>query len=166
MNHPTNLKRHKIPDDVASVLDSYPVAQREKLLALRHLILDTANTTPGVGQIEETLKWGELSYLTSETKSGSTLRIGPYKRKPDQFAIFFNCQTNLVETFRQMFSDQFQFEKNRAIWFHVDDVIPVEELRLCIAKTLCYHVDKRRPRVIVANTQAPKRSPSNDPRAT
>ena len=37
---------------------------RKKLLHLRQIILDTASETEGVNELEETLKWGEPSYLT------------------------------------------------------------------------------------------------------
>jgi hypothetical protein len=32
--------------------------------------------TPGVGALHETLKWGQPAYLTPETRSGTTLRLG------------------------------------------------------------------------------------------
>ena len=60
---------------VAAVFNNYPEKMRERLLFLRQLILETAAITEGVGQLEETLKWGEPSYLTPTTKSGSTVRI-------------------------------------------------------------------------------------------
>src|SRR5580698_10679593 len=60
---------------VDAVFKAYPQPAKAKLLALRRLILATAKVTPGVGRIEEALKWGQLSYLTTETKSGSTVRI-------------------------------------------------------------------------------------------
>ncbi len=61
--------------NVAEVFKNYPNEAREKLLELRKLIFNTANSIEGVGTLEETLKWGQPSYLTSETKSGSTIRI-------------------------------------------------------------------------------------------
>jgi hypothetical protein len=61
--------------EVAAVFNSYPQNIRTKLMFLRQLILETAASTEGVGELEETLKWGEPSYLTSKTKSGSTIRI-------------------------------------------------------------------------------------------
>ena len=60
---------------VAQVFDSYPPALRTRLLALRALIFEVAASTPGVGELEETLKWGEPAYLTTQSKSGSTVRI-------------------------------------------------------------------------------------------
>jgi hypothetical protein len=67
---------------VEAAFDAYPKPLKPKLLALRRLILDTARTTSGVGALEETLKWGQPSYLTPETKSGSTIRIDAIKSGP------------------------------------------------------------------------------------
>ena len=128
---------------VAAVFESYPPKFRRKLIALRKLILDTARATEGVGAIEETLKWGEPAYLTSETKSGSTVRIAWKKSAPDQYAIYFHCQTNLIRSFREQFPDTFQFEGNRSIVFEERDVVPSRELAACIATALTYHRDKK-----------------------
>lgn len=61
---------------VAAVLAAYPAPLRERLMELRALIEETAAETDGVGPLEETLKWGEVSYLTSASGSGTTVRIG------------------------------------------------------------------------------------------
>jgi len=66
---------------------------RQRLLALRWLILDTAAATAGVGRIEEALKWGQPSYLTTNPKSGSTIRIDQVP--PGGYALYVHCQTNL-----------------------------------------------------------------------
>ena len=110
---------------------------------MRELIFRTAAETPGVGQLEETLKWGEPAYLTAASRSGSTIRIGWKKRHPTQYAIYFNCQTSLVETFRALFPDEFKFEGNRAIVFDVADAVPADSLALCIAAALTHHRSKR-----------------------
>ena len=89
---------------------SYPRKIRSRLLALRELIFNTAASIDGVGKIEETLTWGEPAYLTSETRSGTTIRIDWKESNPSQYAMYFHCQTNLVETFRAVFPDQLRFE--------------------------------------------------------
>jgi len=61
--------------DVQAVFKGYPPAVRAKLMALRELVFDTADRTAGVGPLSETLKWGQPSYLTEETGSGSTVRV-------------------------------------------------------------------------------------------
>lgn len=135
-----------IPDDVAAVFESYPPVLRSKLLALRQLILETATETEGVGDIEEALRWGEPSYLTPETKSGSTVRLNRVKGTEDRYAIYFKCTTTLVATFRQMYPDHFEYSGNRAISFGVDDTVPTRELGHCIALALRYHLDKKKGR--------------------
>jgi hypothetical protein len=127
---------------VARVFEAYPHAMRQRLLALRALILETAATTDGVGRLEETLKWGEPAYVTSESKSGSTIRIDWKKKSPSQYAMYFNCQTSLVETFRTLFPGEFRFEGSRAIVFNESDEVPKDSLAFCIAAALTYHQHK------------------------
>jgi hypothetical protein len=57
--------------------------------------------------------------------------------------MYFHCQTDLVGRFRGLFPDCFRFEGNRAIVFLADDVVPRQELSLCIAMALTYHLDKK-----------------------
>jgi hypothetical protein len=125
-----------------AVFKAYPQPARAKLLALRRLILDTASTTEGVGRIEEALKWGQPSYLTPETKSGSTVRIDHVDGK--QYAIYFHCQTNLVETFRELYPDKWSYGGNRCILLSTDDGIDEAALRHCVALALTYHLNKRK----------------------
>jgi len=125
---------------VESIFKAYPKILRGRLLSLRQLIFDVAERTPGVGKLEETLKWGEPAYVTSETKSGSTIRIDQKKSQPGHYAIYFHCQTNLVETFREIFRSEFEFEGNRAIVFHQDTKIPSKKLAQCISMSLTYRV--------------------------
>ena len=128
--------------DVEEVFRHYPQLMNQKLLLLRQLILDTAAETKGVGPVEETLKWGEPSYVT---KSGSTVRIGWKEKNPRQYAMYFHCKTKLVDTFKELYRDKFKFEGNRAIVFDEDDEIPIEELKHCIALSLTYHGRKHLP---------------------
>jgi hypothetical protein len=127
---------------VDAVLKAYPQPTKAKLLALRRLILDTARTTAGVGRIEEALKWGQPSYLTPETKSGSTVRIDHVDGK--QYAIFFHCQTDLVATFRELYPDQWSYGGSRCILLNADDKVDEAALRHCVALALTYHLNKRK----------------------
>ncbi len=129
---------------VEAVFNAYSDELRPKLLDLRQLIFDTASTTPGVGVVEETLKWGQPSYLTNHPKSGSTIRIDKVKSTRDQYAMYFHCQTSLVETFRQIYPEGLSYEGNRGIVFTVNKKIPEDILRHCIALALTYHLHKIR----------------------
>lgn len=133
----------KSKSSVAAAFDAYPKPTRSKLMALRKLILDTAKTTKGVGRIEEALKWGQPSYLTSESKSGSTIRIDQVKSVPGQYAVYFHCQTNLVETFRELYPE-LKYGGNRAILLDAKDKLPATELRHCVALALTHHSGKKK----------------------
>lgn len=128
---------------VAKVFEAYPSRIKTRLLVLRALIFETAAAIPSVGVLEEALKWGEPAYLTTQSKTGSTIRIGWKKSAPDQYAIYFNCQTSLVETFRTLFPCELKFEGNRAIVFDESCEVPVDILHFCIGTALTYHQEKK-----------------------
>lgn len=127
--------------DVAAVFASYDVDVRDELLELRLLILDTARETAGVGAIEEALRWGQPSYLTSESGSGSTIRVAPKRPGSEyDYAMFFICHTDLVESFKDLFGDVFVYDGNRALLFSVGEGRPEDELRACITMALTHHL--------------------------
>jgi hypothetical protein len=129
--------------EVADVFNSYPHNIKSKLMFLRQLIFDTAASIEGIGKIEETLKWGEPSYLTPESKSGSTIRIAWKESQKENYSIFFKCTANLVPAFKEKFPNKFKFGGNRSINFNLNDDVPVKELKRCIALALTYHRNKK-----------------------
>ena len=135
-----NLRMKPIQDEeVAIKFSAYPLEVQAKLLQLRQLILETADELEHIGPITETLKWGEPAYLTLATGSGSTIRIDWKSKSPDQYAMYFNCKTTLIDTFRTIFPSDFKFEGNRALVFKLTEVIPRDSLKYCIAAALTYH---------------------------
>ena len=127
---------------VKAVFNNYPECVKNKIENLRALILEVANSSDDIAKIEETLKWGEPSYLV---KKGSTIRIDWKPKTPNQYAIYFKCTSKLVETFKIVFKDMFTFEGQRAILFQLDDPIPEVELKQCIEVALRYHKVKHLP---------------------
>jgi hypothetical protein len=123
-----------------AVFSGYPRPLRSKLLALRRLIFDTARATKGVGARQETLKWGQPSYLTPETKSGSTIRIDRDKSAPNRYAIYFHCRTDLVE----LYPTELSFDGNRSILLDAGEKLPESALPHCVALALTYHLNKRK----------------------
>lgn len=65
---------------VKKVFDNHPRSVRMQLLSLRQLVLNTAPKIDGLEKLEETLKWGEPSYLT---KHGSTVRMDWKEQNPE-----------------------------------------------------------------------------------
>jgi len=128
--------------EVEAKFAAYPLAARKRLLELRELVFAVAERTAGVGELDEALKWGEPAYLT-RNGAGSTIRMDWKPKHPDQYALYFNCQTTLVGTFRTMFPSDFVFEGNRALVLPVAAAAPQDVLALCIEAALTYHA--RRP---------------------
>jgi hypothetical protein len=125
---------------VRSVFARYPDGLRRRLMELRQLIIDTAMQTDGVGAITETLKWNEPAYLPKKSNVGTTIRINVLKGSPTRYAMFVHCQTTLIDIYRQHYSDELEFEGNRAVIFDIDHVLPREPLKHCIALALTYHM--------------------------
>lgn len=132
--------------EVAAAFAAFPEPDRSGLVALRALIFDVAGQTPGVGVLHETLKWRQPAYLTEETRSGSTLRLG--RPRAGGFALFAHCQTTIIADFRSLFPDDFTYDGNRAVLFDDPHALPLDQLRRLIASALTYHLHKTtRPKV-------------------
>lgn len=126
-----------VPKDVGAVLTSYPADARARLRLIRALVFEVADGIPGVGELEETLKWGEPAYLTPTSKSGSTLRFAWKAARPNHYSLFFNCNTTLVDAFRTLFPE-LPCVGNREIRLPLADPVP-DTVRRCIEMTLTYH---------------------------
>ncbi|MHA7109719.1 DUF1801 domain-containing protein [Sunxiuqinia elliptica] len=126
----------KTDPQVETIFANYPDFVRDKMQHLRNLVIETAEETEGVTLLEETLKWGEPSFVT---KTGSTLRMDWKEKTPDQYAMYFQCTSRLVDTFRMVFDHKFQYEGKRAIVFQLNQKVPELELKECIKAALTYH---------------------------
>ena len=125
-------------------LSSYPQPARGKLTTLRQLIIDGAEQIDGVTAVQETLKWGQLSYAV---KGGSPIRLDLHD-EGETAALYFHCQTQLVETFRELYGDQLDLDGKRAILLTVSDPIPTAEVAHCLQLALTYHKVKMLPLLV------------------
>ncbi len=133
-----------IPACVRPFFTSLPDHQRQYATYLRTYILFAAKDTPGVGKLSETLKWGQPSYQTEESGTGTPIRINWNKDTPFIIELLVHCQTSLVDTWRAMFEDTLSFSGNRAILLDTRKALPAQELSNCIRMALTYHAAKRR----------------------
>lgn len=143
----TPIKTHlaqaaQVPAEIVELIDQYPPEVQSRLYTLRQLIFRTADETDDVGEIEETLKWGEPSY---RAKRGSPMRLDWKDKTPAYYFLYFHCQTPLIETFRALYKDELSFEGNRAIRFDLDHALPIDTLKHCIEMALKYHQIKHLP---------------------
>lgn len=130
--------------EVAAVFDNYEPEARKALLTLRERIFDVAARNEMIGEVEETLKWGQPSYLTSKSKSGTTVRIAPIRSEPVEVGIYVNCQTTLAATYRELYSGILDIEGKRCIRIAPGKPVPSEALDHCILLALTYHLNKRK----------------------
>lgn len=131
---------------VEAVFDKAPTVIRKRLLSLRKLIFEIAAKTEGVGRLEETLKWDSPSYLTSETQSGTTIRIDRVGAEKEKYGIFVHCQSNVVNEFKQKVTSPLKFDGTRGIILDAKDDIP-EEASYFIYLALTYHLRKKKKAV-------------------
>ncbi|WP_408611390.1 DUF1801 domain-containing protein [Bowmanella yangjiangensis] len=95
-----------------------------------------------LGCMEESLKWGEPSY---SVQGGSPVRMDWKAGRPEMIQLYFHCQTQLVETFRELYPQTFEFEGNRALLLPVSGSLPEAAIKHCLHLALTYHKRKHLP---------------------
>jgi hypothetical protein len=126
---------------VKNKLNGYPARARERLLAIRAVIYAVAREDE-LGEVTESLKWGEPSYTS---KMGSPIRMDWKLKNPTQVSVYFNCNTRLVETYREVYQETFQFVGNREIVIPLSRPMPAKAFRACVSMALRYHQIKHLP---------------------
>ena len=130
-----------IDSNLHNKFEGYPDAAKVKLLTIRAAIFDVA-AEESLGDIAESLKWGEPSYLST---MGSAIRIDWKHKSPNTISVYVNCKTNLIDTFKEIYSNTLTFVGNREIVFQITDELPMPELKACISMALRYHQIKHLP---------------------
>ena len=124
--------------EVEKAFDQLNPEARKGLMVLRQLIFETASELPQVGRIEEALRWGQPAYLTPETKSGSTIRLGIPKGA--RFGLFVHCQSRIIPEYIATFPAWDRIEGTRALLFdHPNEIEPLRHGWL-IKRALTYHL--------------------------
>lgn len=77
----------------------YPEHVRPKMDELRGLIVEAAEELGTIDRLDETLKWGQPSYLA---KKGSTVRIDWKEKQPEKVSVFFKCTSKIVPTIKEV----------------------------------------------------------------
>ena len=130
--------------NVKKKFDAYPADVRLKLLVLRELIFGVAASNHAIGPLEETLKWDEPSYIPSQSKSGSMVRIDWKKQTPDNYYLYFLCTTTIVAQIRYRFGDAFIYSGNRALVFDVEKDSSWVDVCECVELAFTYYLKKHK----------------------
>lgn len=131
-----------MPAAIAAVYRGYPAAVRRRLGQLRTLLLRTAAQQDGVGEIEECLRWGEPSYLTTQSGSGSMLRLSWKPALQQQVGLYVHCQTRLVSEFKARYPEM-RYEGKRALLIPVSGRLDKVSIADCMALALTYKLRQR-----------------------
>lgn len=128
--------------NVQAVFDQYPEHVKPTMVKLREVVLSVAKSLDGVEKLAESLKWGEPSYRSNH---GSTIRMDWKPKNPDYCALYFQCTSSLVSTYRAIYGEELKFEGNRAVLFNINEPLPDEILKKCLSMALNYHKVKHLP---------------------
>ncbi len=125
------------PPAVEAAFAKYDIAQRQHLMELRTLIFDIAATLTNC-RIAETIKWGQPSYTTADTKAATPMRLGVTKN--GDVAIFTHCQSTVMSDFRALAPRDMRFDGNRAVLMAPDAPLPLDTIAPLIRSALTYRV--------------------------
>ena len=127
--------------EIQAKFSSYPLAAQKQLEEVRRLIFAVAEEN-ALDTVEESLKWGEASY---QVKGGSAIRIDWKPKDPDVIKVYVHCQTSLVETFREIYRQEFDYEGKRAIVLPLTAAVNGGPLKPCLQLALKYQSLKHLP---------------------
>lgn len=118
-----------------------PKRAGDELLRLRELVHRVAGEIEGVGPLAESLKWGEPSYTPAKAGVGSSVRLAALR--DGRVAMHFICHTGLVERFRELYPDVFDYQGKRSILIEPGRPLDEQALSHCVAMAMTYHRDRR-----------------------
>lgn len=126
--------------DVSAVFEAYRAETRAALLKVRDLIFQVAEAHPRIGALTESLKWGQPAYRPAKDRVGTTVRLDALKAPAPGCAVYFHCQTGLVDQFRALYDAELAFQGNRAILFETGTPPGGDPLAHCLEMALTHHL--------------------------
>ena len=94
-------------------LNGHDEAVSAKLQQFRELVHDIAAALPKGPTLVETLKWGELSFLTEKPRTGTTIRISENKR--GGLSMYVSCNSQVIDIYRERFAGELECVGNREV---------------------------------------------------
>lgn len=133
----------QMPPNVKAAFDTFPPQSRQGLNQLRTLIFARAADLPTIGRVVEDLRWGQPAYLTPDTGTACSLRIG--MAPGGEFALFVHCKTNLIHSFAAGPGVGHRIIGTRAVAFRTAQDIIAPAISMLIGQALTYHLTKKTP---------------------
>ena len=133
----------RLNPDVEATVATWPKAAQTKFAEIRRRIRLEAAQTPEVGPLTETIKWGEPSWLTEATKSGTTIRVAWKPARADKIGVFVSCQTSIIETLREVYGDTLSYDGARGLLISLEAPVPENGLTHLIRLAQSYHINRK-----------------------
>lgn len=125
---------------VDRALDAFPASHQPHAHQLRDTIRSVAEHLDLGGEVVETLKWGQPSWLPPKRGVGTTVRVAVHDDAT--IGLYVPCSTTLIGQFRITFGEQLTYSGDRAVLFDVNEPLPLDTVRHCVRTALTYHRDK------------------------
>lgn len=126
--------------EVGHAFSLFSRAGRQRLLRVRQRIFDLAAGVEAVGAIQESLKWGEPSYVSTKRKCGTPIRLR--LAADDTFGLSVHCQTSIIAELKKAHPG-LRYDGSRSLLLPVAVEPPVEVIDQLIRLALTYHRNKR-----------------------
>lgn len=140
---PTTENIPSLLPDIAAAFDVWPEPVQQVLLDIRARLYHLAAKDDRIGPLQECLKWGQPSWLTHKSKSGTTIRLGYDDATPNRAWIYVHCGTSLISDYKDRFGDQLQYKGKRAVALPLQDMPEGHLLDAALSMALLYHVNKK-----------------------
>lgn len=124
------------------VFDNYSKGIKKSLLEVREIVLKTAAQNKEIGELDEVLRWGQPTFLTRKTKSGTMIRIDQIKNEDHKIGIFFHCQSRVIEMIKLKYGDKLDYDGNRGVLFDTSKRLPKRVIKDCAFLALRYNLIK------------------------
>ena len=130
-----------LDEGVRRVVWCYPGAAQKMFFYLREVLFEEISRDKRIGEVIEALRWNEPAYLTTGGE-GTTVRIAWKPAYSESIGLYFNCKTNLIDTFREIFPE-LEYLGNRAVLLDLDTEVNEPVVQECFHHALTYHLKKR-----------------------
>ncbi|MBM9548127.1 DUF1801 domain-containing protein [Leptospira sp. 201903074] len=138
--NPKVKQKYPVPSEsLSSYYFNLTPVMLDKFMEIRNWIYEISQSNDQIGEIEECIKWGQPSFLTPKTKSGSTIRIG--KVNDSEYALYFNCKTSIAQEIAIEFPE-LKCDGKRALYLEANQKLSKTKLIVCLKKALLYHKRK------------------------
>lgn len=128
------------PQEIQSVISRWPASAQLRFHDIRQIVFEVAAEHPKVGPLTEALKWGEPSFLTLETGSGTTLRVCWKDKSPVDIGLFVICRTDLLDQIRSLYPGAFRYEGTRAAYLSLSSPVPRDAIAYLAMRAQTHHL--------------------------